>query len=397
MTVKNLSTTMRIEIPPGLRDKSKDNGPQPPSASRRRRSQRSYTPNLSERQSFGSSRHTIVSDANFQQLFQSVYDAALITNLKGDILDANARAEEFFNAKRLDFCNHSILALISGADHTLLETLRKNLENDRFTLIQAFCQKLDGALFPSEISVNRLQLTGNDYFCFFVRDITMRRKREETVRTVHNAIHNAGNGIAITDTEGGIEYVNPAAINLWGHSDEKALLNNRIQDLLEESSDVAVMMRSISASGATWVGKLKARRHDGRSVPLQVSATVNHDTEDHVVGMVFSFLDVSDSIRADKMARQTERQKIILESIGSACHYLGQPATVLLASLEMMKKRESLIDQEMRSLLSQGIDSARKLQTVLHRLNNINEYRTVPYLDPNPDETQSAGEHILQF
>ncbi len=395
-TDDRFTTTMRIEISPAelRREMSQGCAPQPTIG--RRGSKRVRTVRKTKSGKLAGNRHAVVRDPNFQQLFQSVYDAAVITDPRGDILDANTRAEEFFNSERREFVKFNVLDLISGADESLIKTLRTNLESDRFTLIEAHCQRFDGSLFPSEISVNRLQLTGQDYLCFFVRDITVRRQTEERVRIVHKAIHNAGNGIAITDIDGRLEYINPAMVRLWKYTREAQLMHHRIHDLWSDDTDVTGMIKQVQ-EGESWTGTLKARLSDGNIMPLQVSATSNQDADDQLAGMVFSFVDVSDRIRVEEMAREAERQRIMLESIGSACHHLGQPATVLLTSLGIMHKRESKIDEEMRLLLHQGLESAEKLRTILHRLNRINEYRTIQYLDDPTMEPSAGGDRIIQL
>ncbi len=395
-TDNRFSATMRIEISPEelRRETVKDFGSRP--SIRRRPSKRIRTVPKTKSGNLADERHAVVKNPNIQQLFQSVYDAAIITDPYGDIIDANKRAEDFFNSKRSDFVTLNVLDIISGADESLIKTLRKNLESDRFTLIEAYCKRFDGSLFPAEISVNRLQFSGHDYLCFFVRDITIRRQTEERVRTVHKAIHNAGNGIAITDVEGFLEYINPATVRLWKYPGEAEMMECRIHDLWSEDADFKGMITQVQED-KPWVGTLKAQRYDGTVIPLQVSATANHDADDQLAGMVFSFVDVRDRIRAEEMAREAERQRIMLESIGSACHHLGQPATVLLTSLGIMQKRESSIDEEMRKLLRQGIESAEKLRTILHRLNHINEYRTVQYLDDPTKEASCNGDRIVQL
>ena len=38
---------------------------------------------------------------------------------------------------------------------------------------------------------------------------------------------------------------------------------------------------------------------------------------------------------------EAERQRVMLESLGAACHHLGQPATVITAYLHLMKDSET--------------------------------------------------------
>jgi PAS domain S-box-containing protein len=118
-------------------------------------------------------------DSNFQELFQGVYDAALITNRNGTIIDANVRAVQFLDFERDELRQRNVLDILSGADEALLTTIADTLIEDRFVLIQAYCARRDGSLFPAEISTNLLNLSGNDYLCFFIRDITRRIQAEE--------------------------------------------------------------------------------------------------------------------------------------------------------------------------------------------------------------------------
>lgn len=129
-----------------------------------------------------------VGNADLTELFQGVYDAAFITDLKGKILESNVRASQFFNYTRQELCEKHITDVILGLDESVLQTILENLQKDQFTLIQAYCGRKDGSQFPTEISSSRLRLSSEDYLCFFIRDITARRQAEEDLREAHNAL-----------------------------------------------------------------------------------------------------------------------------------------------------------------------------------------------------------------
>src|SRR4051812_48945987 len=113
------------------------------------------------------------SSIDFLQLFQNIYDAALITDLTGEILMANIRANQFFLAEPGQLTNYNVLALICNANESLLPTILETLKENRFVLMQAFCMRIEGSFFPAEISVNRLSLGNRNHLSFFVRDITL--------------------------------------------------------------------------------------------------------------------------------------------------------------------------------------------------------------------------------
>ena len=78
-----------------------------------------------------------VARSRFQELLQSLYDAALITRMTGAITDVNVRAVEFLRRDRAELFALTIFDVAGGADQGLLKTLCENLERERYCLTQA--------------------------------------------------------------------------------------------------------------------------------------------------------------------------------------------------------------------------------------------------------------------
>lgn len=323
---------------------------------------------------------TGVGGGEFRQLFSSLYDGALITRQDGAIVEANTRVLEFLGCSQAEIGNRNVVALISGADHSLLPMLREALSKDRYILIQAHCVRQNGSLFPAEIAVNELHISGYTYLCFFVRDVTLRKRAEDMLRTEHNAIQNAGNGIAIADLRGRLEYVNPATSRLWGFGGAEDMRGKPVSTLFRDKDGVQRKLETV-LRGQGWNGETVAVRRDGSEFYVQVEAAANRDSDEQVEGLVLSFVDVSDRRRAIDAERQTERQQVMVESLGTACHHLGQPATVLLASLEMMQKMLDTNPGMLRELVDSSMEAAESMRSMLHDLNTLTEYRTRPYLE----------------
>ncbi len=334
---------------------------------------------------------------HFEELLQSVYDAALITDLNGQIVDANLRAVEFLQYDRDGFRGLTVADIISGATSELLETLSLNLENERFTLIQAYCIRHDGSFFPAEIAVNKLRLGDVRRLCFFIRDTTVRRQEQEMLRTEHNAIQNAGNGIAVADLEWKLEYVNPAVRRMWGYERVEELLGLDVRDLLGNTDLLDEMIRTVVDEHRTWSGEVRIGRKDGSETDIQVSVTGNRNSDGELVGTVFSFVDISDRKRAEDAVRESDRHRVMLESLGAACHHLGQPATVLMANLGIMQRHLGVSgDDLVQELIKGSMEASERLGEILHRLNAVNEYKTTQYLE-TPDGSDSPENRILQI
>lgn len=328
-------------------------------------------------------------DSRYNELLQSIYDAALICDMEGNIVDANARAIEFLLYKRAALTEMTVFNVISGADESLIHTLCANLEEERFTLIQAYCRRKNATIFPAEIAVNKLNL-GKMHLCFFVRDITWRRQAEAMLRTEHNAIKNSYNGIAVVDIESKLEYVNPAVARMWGYEGSEDLIETDIRDLLCDMDQSSEMIGTIMGDGEAWNGELRAAARDGREFDVAVSAVCNRNSDGDIVGAVFSLTDISDRKAAEAANRENEKHRVMLESLGAACHYLGQPATVLLANLGILQNKVNTDDESVQKLLDSSIDAVKSLGKTLRKLNAVNEYKTTHYLGDEANEGEQS-------
>lgn len=285
---------------------------------------------------------------DFEVLLQSVYDAAILTDFEGTISDANERALRFFGYNREELAGLKIGNLIAGADEDILTTVTENVRLERFTLLQAHCIRHDETLFPSEISVTRLNLASKTSLCFFLRDISIRREVEVQLRIEHNAVQNAGSGIAITNPDGDISYANPAMCVLWQCPDKETLPCRRIVDLFTDPESIRAAIDGAIAT-QSWHGELKARRHDGNPFYVYASVSSCVDEDETFTHLVFSFVD-------------TTKRRLDEESLRLYQDHLEDMINERTAELETMNndlkneiRERSRIEEELR-------DAIRKLR-----------------------------------
>jgi len=120
--------------------------------------------------------------------FDGIYDAALLTDMKGNVVDANVRAVQFFGYSREHFSSSSIGDIITGIGGTIVATINNNLRNNQFTLLQTDCRRKDGTRFHAEISTSLIHLSREPLLCFFVRDVSVRRDAEEALKHAHDEL-----------------------------------------------------------------------------------------------------------------------------------------------------------------------------------------------------------------
>ena len=92
---------------------------------------------------------------------------------------------------------------------------------------------------------------------------------------------------------------------------------------------------------------------------------------------------------------QAETQRAMIESLGAACHHIGQPATVIGTYLTMMSKRET--DAQLSAMIAECRVAMDKISDVLERMRNVTEFHSEPYRPTVGSGPPRTDEHILDL
>ena len=134
-----------------------------------------------------------------------------------------------------------------------------------------------------------------------------RERIEEELRTRGSAIASSLSGIAITDGEGKISYVNPSFLKMWRYDDDKEILGRSAVEFWQMEERASEVLQTVQEKGV-WFGELVAHRKDGSPLDIQVSASAITDATGSPKGLVASFVDITERKRAEEALREnTER------------------------------------------------------------------------------------------
>ena len=78
---------------------------------------------------------------------------------------------------------------------------------------------------------------------------------------------------------------------------------------------------------------------------------------------------------------KVERSKVAMESLAGFCHALGQPATVLLSSIELL--RMGCDDETRKEVLDLCYDAVLEIKSLLAEMKQKREYANEAYLAAN--------------
>jgi len=116
----------------------------------------------------------------------------------------------------------------------------------------------------------------------------------------------------------------------------------------------------------TWVSSTKA--------PFR-------DAQGNIIGTFGISRDVTELKKARGVLEQSDRQRVMLESVGAICHHMGQPATVILTTAGLLSNKLKNSDESTKDMAKDIELAAEVLAEKLHKLNDLHEYRIEKYID----------------
>ncbi|WP_433634442.1 PAS domain S-box protein [Halomicrococcus sp. NG-SE-24] len=138
------------------------------------------------------------------------------------------------------------------------------------------------------------------------KDITPQREREEELRAFRQAVEHAGHSVYITNTDGTIEYANPAFESLTGYSEEEIIGETpRILSSGEHDEAFYEDFWTTILAGDIWQGEVVNERKSG--IQYTVNQTVAPITDDR--GDITRFVAVNADITEQKKRERTLEQQ----------------------------------------------------------------------------------------
>lgn len=175
------------------------------------------------------------------------------------------------------------------------------------------------------------------------------RESEEQLKAISLSSHDA---IAVMDNKGLVRFWNPAAVELFGYSEEQ-MLGNPLHELLAPNEDQALIDHGIHDFARTGRGKLvgnvneiRTRRADGKEIMIELAiSSVRIGDQWHAVGVM---RDITKRRAAEEKLRESEAAaRALLNAPPDAAMLLNGDGTLLalnnMAATQLGSNAESLI------------------------------------------------------
>jgi PAS domain S-box-containing protein len=127
-------------------------------------------------------------EARHKAVIESALDAIIVNDERGRIVEFNPAAERTFGYRRKEALGRDLAELLipdsDGGTHrqAFREELARGVPAFQGQRVEVPALRADGHEFPAELAVLRTEQRGRWFFTGFVRDITERKRQEQTMR-----------------------------------------------------------------------------------------------------------------------------------------------------------------------------------------------------------------------
>lgn len=288
-------------------------------------------------------------ERRFRQVLIMAPDAIVATDRDFRITLFNRAAADLFGYSLEEVLGESIDRLLP---ERLAATHRERMESfadlpgtlgRTHEHIEIVGRRANGQEFPAEAAISKLVEDGGITFMAVIRDISERRRDEETLRKLSHAVDHSANLIVMTDRDGIIEYVNSSLLTRMGYTAEEVVGSKPSLWRSGRTSEAryAELWMTI-LSGEAWHGEFENRCKDGSLV--SVSGTIAPITDE--AGRITHFISIQEDITERKaleaQLRQAYRMEAVGQMTGGLAHDFNNLLTIAIGNLDLLLEQPEI-------------------------------------------------------
>ncbi len=253
------------------------------------------------------------SEAELRALFASMQDLVLVLDREGVLLRiAPTKPGELFNRAN-EMLGSSLTQVIPTSQRQeFLQSIQEAI-NGQTTINYEFSMMSQGTQTWFEVSTSFL--SDHEVLCV-AHNITERKRTHAQIQLQATALESAGNGIVITDSNGKIEWVNPAFRTLTGYTfaEVQGKYPHELFTSGQQKPAFYTTLWDTVQNGRVWRGELINRRKDGTRYTEEQTITPMLDSSGQITHFIGIKQDISERKQSEAaLLRYAHRQEKIAE------------------------------------------------------------------------------------
>ncbi len=318
-------------------------------------------------------------------IFEAAPDAYYLSDLKGNIIDGNSKAEKLIGYKKEELIGQNFSELDILSQDQLVkaqENFAKNAQGkstgpDEFTLIRK-----DGSKVAVEISTRPIEIEDQILVLGIARDITKRKQAERALKEseahYRTIIENTGAATVIIEPDTSLSYVNKRFEKLSGY--EKKEIENKIswtdfvvkEDLERMKHYHTTRRQNSTAAPHQYEFQFKDRNGIVKNILLTVAMIPGTQKS------VASLLDITKQRQLEKEFRQVQKLESLGQLVGGVAHDFNNLLTLIQGNAQIVESRIEQ-DHPMLSYIKKITDVSHRAAKLVEQLLLFSRKQTMEF------------------
>jgi PAS domain S-box-containing protein len=249
-------------------------------------------------------------------------DSIVISDLEGRIVEANEATLRMHGMEnKTDFVGKTALEIIAPEDREIMaEKVVKALAEGELKYVEYHALKNDGSKFLVEASISVMkdgkgEPTG---YMAVTRDITERKRMEEELRLLSDAVKMTSESIAIADLKGKILDINEAGLRMYGLNDRADLVGKDPFEIIvpEDQQKALESMAKILVEGSLKTVEYRILKKDGSKALIETSVSLIRGEKGEPKSIVAVARDITEHRRMEEALHESEaRYRLLAENV----------------------------------------------------------------------------------
>jgi len=306
------------------------------------------------------------SENSYRTLMEQASDGIFIADKQGNYIDVNLRGCAMFGYSREEILRLNMKDLLTTEEIAVTPLKFKELSSGQAVLSERRMRRKDGSVLYAEISGKTLT---DGRFQGIIRDITERKKAEETLKLQSEILMNIEEGVQLTRiTDAVIVFANPRFEKMFGY--QKGELTGKNVSILDipdgkNQNSTAANIQSCLQKTGVWHGEIQNIRKDGTTFWCRANiSTFNHSEYGNV--WVATHEDITDRKRMEEELQKAQK----LESLGILAGGIAHDFNNLLAGIfcNVDMARYVSTDAQTKEYLEATLGAMNRAKALTHQL-----------------------------